>query len=72
MTVYVTNQWNGQGKQDYYWHEYRVEGDMVVKYKCNKFKLFDGDENNWEYEEKAIESWELDDPNMPDWLRTKL
>ena len=30
------------------------------------------DENNWEEDEHAEDSWALDDPSMPDWLRQYL
>ena len=72
MTIYTTQEHKGHSKQSYYWYEYRLEGSEVIKYKCYRQKLFDGDESNWEENAKVVESWALDDSTMPDWLRRRL
>ena len=71
-TIYTTNEWNGYGKQNYYWNEYRKEGDTVSKYKCHRQKFFNGDEGEREREERLEDSWSVDDPRLPDWLQKYL
>ena len=70
-TIYVTKEKPGYGKSSY-WNEYRLESDTVNKYRCGTVKSFDGKENTWVETEKKVDSWSVDDPTMPDWLKDKL
>lgn len=72
MVIYTTNEWSGYGKQNYYWNEYRQEGETVYKVKCHRQKFFDGDESSWDESETEEESWSIHDPGMPEWLRDYL
>ena len=69
MTIYKTNEWKGYGKQNYYWNEYRLEGGEIAKFKGHRYQLFDGRESNWNTDESFEESWSLEDPKLPNWLR---
>lgn len=69
MTIYITREQKGHGKHEYYWNEYRLEEGVIVKYRCYRRKFFDGNENTWDEDEKVLESWTIDNPNMPEWLR---
>ena len=69
QVIYTTNEWRGSGRQNYYWNEYRREGDTVFKFRCHRQKFFDGDENVWDRDEIQVDSWSIDDSAMPDWLR---
>lgn len=66
--IYTTNEWNGYGKQNYYWNEYWEDGDTVYKFKCHRQKFFNGDENEWYKEQQKSDSWDIDDPALPEWL----
>ena len=72
MVIYQTNEWKGYGKQNYYWNEYRLEGNTVYKYKCHRSKFFDGEENTWSREEEIVDSWNVGDSDMPAWLKQYL
>lgn len=67
--IYCTNEWKGYGKQNYYWNEYRLLGDDVIKYNCHRQKIFDGKENEWYRESHIEQTWNKDDKSMPEWLK---
>jgi len=73
MIIYKTKETPGHSSQkSYWWNEYRLEGGRVVKYRCYRFKFFDGRENIWEREDKEEESWDVNSPSLPEWLKRYL
>jgi len=72
MMIYSTNEWKGYGKQNYLHNEYRLDGGKVVKYKCHRYKSFDGHESEWVEDEQVEQFWPIDDHTMPEWLKQYL
>jgi hypothetical protein len=72
MVLYRTQEYLGYSKNDYYWNEYRLEEERVVKYKCHLQKNSEDGKNEWREEESVIESWNKNDSNIPDWLKIYL
>ncbi len=70
--LHTTQEWSGYGKQNYYYNQYRLKDNTVYRFKCNRFKHFDGKENEWVNDERLDAKWDIDDPNMPEWLKNKI
>lgn len=68
-TIYTTHEWRDLDGSDCYWYEYRLEENGIIKYKCHSHKKDDGS-NEWDYEEKIENAWDLDDEDneIPTWI----
>lgn len=69
MLIDKTDEWKGYGKENYFWIEYRLEGERIEKIRCHRFGFFDGKEHIWDRDDELVESWSTDDPNLPAWLK---
>ena len=72
MTIYTTQEKPGYGKQNYSHYEYRLEGGQVLRYHCRRQRIFFKEENEWVHTEKLTNTWGLDDPELPKWIRKYL
>lgn len=46
MIIYTTNEWSGYNRKNIrFWNEYELNGNVVTKYKCRRWKYFNGKEN---------------------------
>ena len=48
------------------------DGDTVTKSRVTSMKFFDGDENIKEKSVRKVDSWNINDPNIPGWLKKHL
>lgn len=55
-TIYTTKEWEGYGKIITTGINIDLKVAKVVKYKCHRQKIFDGDENEWREDERVEES----------------
>lgn len=67
--IYETQEWKGYGKQNYYHNEYFQDKDIITKFKCNRRKFFNGEENEWLETKREEISWNKGDSDIPSWLK---
>ena len=68
MVIYRTQEWDGHGKHNVYYNEYDLVGGRVEKYKCHRYKVFDGRENEWLTSRQLTGLWRLGVDMLPEWL----
>lgn len=64
--IYETQHRGGSKKEK--WYEYHQDGSTITKTRHRMWKIFDGRENTWESEVEEVESWEVGDDDIPEWL----
>ena len=69
--IYVTDLYDGPGKTSSC-YRYEQNGDTVTKSRVTSMKFFNGDENVKEKSVREVDSWNINDPNMPGWLKKYL
>ena len=67
--VYKTNEQRDHIEENYHWYEYRLKGDIIYKYRCQKQKVLDNNKSSWITEEIKEETWIADSPYLPDFLK---
>ena len=68
MLVYKTKEQSDIEKLNYYWDEYHLVKNSVNKFKCHKFYISNGNKGEWQEEKELEIEWDINDPNIPEWL----
>lgn len=72
VLIHSNKEYPGYGEKNYFRYDYYLENDCVVKYKVNRYKVFNGKENEWYEKKTKIEIWNVDDSTIPDFIQEKL
>ena len=67
--VYKTGEHNDHIEENCHWYEYRLKGDFINKYRCEKHKIIDRNKTSWITEETKEEVWLADSPFLPGFLK---
>lgn len=70
--VYKTNERKDYIEENCHWYEFRLKGDIIYKYRCQKQKILGKDKNIWTIKESIEETWVADSPLLPDFLKKKI
>ena len=69
--IYVTDPYDGPGNSSSC-YRYEQDGDKVTKYRVTCSKFFNGEENVKQKDVTEVDSWDIHDSDMPDWLNQYL